>query len=492
MDERNYNELYSLKAYRVRIANQTMVVRYDPEKKMIYPLDENGNPTGLQAHVDLSGYILEEVTFEPVPLETPEMVSTEKTQETQGGSQEPEGALNLDGLWQEIPCEGTQTPAGDDPAEVGTGSDEAERPLETQEPQGGQERKLKRGKLLGLPSWLLVLGAVVAAVFLWLAILSGTGKGSVTETDPTDTTGQLTASEQTEADPTEHSEFLEPMVSVLTVSTDLLPGHVIGEDDLVEVSLPESQYHSLCAAGGIYTAAYLERIYGMSIVEYISAGQYLNYDNIADAYEPVNPWGGKGSSTTIISLPIAVDLEQLNSYLWGNSVNIIIRVQSVVSTPAPGNAQTNPDDPNATTAPSEPSTPSGMQHQASTVESTVIDTYTVNGVTIVNVLNANKESLYPRYYSLASIPSVFLYDIISSQYEDPDVMDADIPCYLRVAVTADQAKLINSLNRESMKVSISNVGISATNDLQSAVYSDLQAVARMIVKVLSEKTEVSE
>lgn len=258
---------------------------------------------------------------------------------------------------------------------------------------------------------------------------------------------------------------------VLKARDTMLPGHVLTSDDFDQEALDPLAYQTLTAGGGFYTKDELERLEGLVVITYVPEGKYLSYEDVSTYYSPANPWGRTESQQMIITLPIEINSKNLSSCLWGNYVDITITIETKLQ--SANDAENNEFTP-----------PAGIQHQSSTVESILVDTYKLHAAAIVDVLDANKGSLYTRYSALASIPVVFRQEYLLQDYEDLTLLAADTPCYIQIAVPVEQGELLNTLNQNNMTVEIQNPTQNNSTDLQSATYASLQEIGAAIARIM--------
>lgn len=476
------------------VGDKEVRVRYDNAIKTCYVLDKFGNYTGqAKSGIDLSAQFspaqqtkaVDLNNLPPVPPKTaaeppkqepdkPEPVVEQKEpEEAEKQPDKPEKAAKPP----KKKIKREKAPGGDNMATLGAEKDvlNAENPLlEEEKPK----KKGCGGVFLGLA---LILVAVAA--FAMLLVNQGIIRlpGATGPTEPSETTSmeqtvpdekEETAPSETKNQPeeTEPSESTDPaeLTYVLKAKATMLPGHVISAEDFELEGLDSIEYHALGVSGGVYTTEELDRLEGLVVVNYVPADKYLSYDDVGSQYAPANPWGRTESRQSVVTLPVSITPETLTQWLWGNYVDMEITIQTKLTSPA--NSSTTED----------PTAPTGIQHHTSTVESMLVDTYMVQAAAIVDVLNEDGTSLFARYQSLASIPVVFRENEMSVAYADVNQLATDIPCYVQVAVPAEQGALLDSLNRDNMTVTISNATLNTSTDLQSAAYTSLREVGQIV------------
>jgi len=168
----------------------------------------------------------------------------------------------------------------------------------------------------------------------------------------------------------------------------------------------------------------------------------------------------------------------------GISDDIMITVETKVSETIGPSAITETGEPNGgEQVPTTPSMPtSGIEHNSSTIESMIVDTYVIRGASIIDILDAEQNSLFSRYHAFASVPAAYLEDVIAVELPAAGDIECMIPVYIKIAVTAEQAAMIQSIGQSNMTVSVSNTSAIAETDLQSQTYPQLTSVASLLTK----------
>lgn len=473
--------LKNLKAYYVTIANQKMAVYYDPDRKIIYPADKYGRPTGKQAYLDLSSYVLEEVTFIPIPeaeadesaaeaAEAPAAVDSSKSrQRPHADDQTDNTAVVFESMdFSEIPAQEAQStaPAAETGNAVTAGKDGPNTPADAQTPHG---RKKHMPTVFGMPVW--KIGVVALMLFVvWFTSPVHELNDKPNPDSGTESTQQTEAqTAPTGATRTELEDNKEPAISVLTASTALLPGHVLESVDFTPVDINAADFRSLTATVGIYTDDERDALSGLFVTQYIAKGQYISYANVDSVFAPANPWSNAKKTR---QFRISPDVASLNDYMWGTVLNITVQAEKVVMIP----------DPNYKAPAADPSDPTAPKETVPMVESRVTDTAVLENVTVVDALDDTGNTLYPSYYAMAAIPDALLPAYISDQYPNSESAETIIPQYLCLALTEEQAQAISQFDQETMTVTvIQPVSTSATNANQVDAYRGIQTVASALV-----------
>lgn len=423
----------------ISIGGIVQPVRYDDEKKRIYLLDEEGNHTGSIGTADLSG-------------------SSQK----QENKEMPESVMPAF-----APAEAEGSPEVTDPPVPGDTEIPPPNMDEYEECTGRSWKQL-----------LLVFGAAAAFIVIILllsSLFSGKNRntGAVGDTTASPTISQTEqttvpietteATEQTEA-PTEP----EVKISVLVAGTTLLPGDSLDAADLTFMEISEEEYTMLSAMGGVYILGEEPILDGFVSNQYIPEGGYIWQDCAALTYSPANPWAGLENGYQTVRIPVVLQPQQLNSILCGTQVDIKIETQTRLTTD-------NPVSPEGDTADA-----SGLQHDSSTVESMVIDTYIIPKALIVDTLNKRTDSVYADYCALATIPAPYRSVYLQKKYASVADLEELLPVYILIALPQQQAEFLNTLNTSNMTVTITGNAPKVDTMVQSERYEAVKETAASI------------
>ena len=473
----------SLPILSVKMSGKVHRGHYDTEAKKFYLIDDNNELTGMfaEANLDIILANTQEKATETEKDFLSNSSSSELTQEQQTDIPPSPAPKRANPETAEIPPQPALTPVDLTPKirnkEIPVVDPQKEADTEQQN-QNEQKRSSKRRK-----KWVLIF--LVVLVLILLTWFSGAAKIIMERTGilvPNESTapmqteaGEITTGPEQDNDATTNpSEVIDETIDgiyVLAAIDTFLPGHIISETDFDLVQVTESEFRALGAAGGIYTSENLPSLSGLAIVNYVSCGKYLSYDDVGISYSPLNPWAG--SRETVVTLPLQLVPGDYSTVLWGNEVTLEIEVQSKYTAPIGGEDG------------EESTYPPGIEHDSSTVESTIINKYIIKDALIVDVLNVDTQSLYIRYKSLSSIPIVFLQDTLMSEYANKMEIQKDIPYYMNVGVSTDQGVLLQQIlfsDYQSLTVRIISVRMDANSEVQNTTYTALQEVGKAIAE----------
>lgn len=472
----------------VRYGDLVMRCRYDPDMQRLYMTDENGNWNG-----NYTAYTPEQADV-PGKREAGEEPAASALAQSDSGRAVP---LNVQATSREakekpapaaVPISADAKPlpvSGDDPVQAeddnedeNNGESSAEEPGDSpaEAPESGEKAPEKK-KRSPITVVLLLSGIVVCVVLLLSfakAFLDISGEaGHETTAGTADTAPPITTAAPT-VETTQPPETTEPeaeQVFVLSCTDVLIPGDSI-MDKLEPVGISKTEYRQYSASGGLYTEEDLARIKDFVAVKYIPAGKYLTYDDVDMGYSPINPWELLGVGQKTVTLPVTVEADNLKSYLWGNQVDLEIEVRTKQVNPnTPGNQETQPD---------------GLDHDSSIVESVIVDTYKVNGVQIVDVLDQYDRSLFNKYQAYAAIPAAFRAEYMAELYSDDVAIGADTPRYITICVSAEMESILGPIDKKTMTVTLKSARAAAESTLQSDSYAAMQGVAPAISKAWRE------
>lgn len=451
----------SLPRRTIIVAGKKYNCRYDSESKTVYLLQPDGTWNGAKHQYDLDAAQApqpkEPESLDPNAPESPAELTADEKSDTALSGQD---LMDIFGP--------------DDP-------DEPKQEKESPPPPKKQEPKENKP----IPKWLILVVAIVM-IIVSIVTISIKSRNDAAEQptanpelqeqptsteEPTEVTTPTEAPVQTETpteEPTEPAtepptEAPMPVKTVLSATRDILPGESL-TDVLAPVELEETLYWQLAATCGLYTAE--DNISHMVAVQYIHAGKYLNYEDAGLIYEPVNPWSSVENTTELLILPIMVEVDKLPTIAWGQMSKITIT------------SQTSQQD---TVTPEEESNPDGLQHESSVLESTIVDTYTIQAV-ITDWYDADGSSLWADYVALAQIPS-------GLQEKTLQALDYDKykPCSIAVALTKAQYDVLSALDTAAMTVEIQESTPYAITELQSNMSENIRNIIAAAMRVWNQE-----
>lgn len=426
----------------------TLWARYDVDAKKVYILDSGGNVQrvwegelkNLQKHENAS------------EKETPEQIRPDSAVES---TPEPELAADPE----------DQVPGDDDPEGDSSGEPAAE----------AKEGITAKKKVIIIVCALIVVGVmycVLSAMSIYREQVTPEDTAAppmTTEMEPT-TEPTIATEEVTTSLPDTQQPFLSS-VSVLRSKGAFLPGHVISKKDFETVEISGAEYQMVLSSGGIYTGEDLSSLKGYVVTSYIPEGSFLSYTDVGVSYAPENPWKDTGEYECVITLPVSAAPKTFADCLWGNIVDLELQITTQLSPSDESGAQ------NTETS------PAGITHQSSRIESAITDTYTIQQITIVDVLDQNQKSLYIRYQSLASIPVVYRDKQLREIYTD-EKLNGEIPCYIQVAVTGDQAAALEPLSGDNVTVTVTKRSQDTGTQMKASAYQSSREIGEILAEIL--------
>jgi hypothetical protein len=468
----------SLPVRTISTGDKKMHVKYDKTTATIYALDKDMTWNGNYTHKELDEQPPEPVTEPPLtPLSIDPDIASD--------SIEPNSPENTASNKSEDICINEDT-------------------ILQEEDVAAEEDEEDSKKLFGIPKKLILpIAFVLIAVVLVVAIISTVMKAAKDPSQIQDPSLQTENNIPSDdllppevvfgTDASESQDITEPSdmaatapsvpdIYLLSPIAPLVPGQKIDESIFEQIGIQDEEYRRLTTATGLYTADDLEKIVGLVAVNYVPAGRYLSYDDIGRIYAPANPWDAEMADAVTVMLPVTPVPSNLQTLLWNNQVDLVIEVRT---------EQTNENE----VLQGENDPPEGMEHQSSVVQAVVINTYTLQGVRIKDILNSNEFSLFNRYMAIAQIPSAFQVDYLSSYYAEPLHLESDLPGYISIVVTQEQADILTKLDPSQMTVTISNPATVNTTPLQNETYSELIEAVTAIADTwnsLGEENETTE
>ena len=289
--------------------------------------------------------------------------------------------------------------------------------------------------------------------------------------------------------PSQHENIVNPAgdsthdgnldnIDVIQATRDLIPGDVVTPDDIQSATISAEVFSQITLSGTqIYKWDRSEYLLDKYVTNYVPAGQYLAYDNVAPALTfAANPWAGTVDGTVLIKVPIddaAIGTGLLN---FGSILNLEIRKETVNQVATNGQNPTPDVD--------------GLNHSTSVEQSVTVDTFTLNGLTACDILNGDGESIYNKYCAYNGIPAgEQLPYICNALKEDDSLEEALQPAYITVRVTVDQANALGDLTAAGTSTKLS---LSESIDKDNDAKASFAANARSITATIAEAIEVNE
>lgn len=483
----------------VKIGNEPKKVRYDPINKMVYQLDDDENWSGKMGQYNLDALLSPGDDAAPTQEADAVPLTNEVETETDAPQQESANPQDLAPCDTEeyAPSANEDTIVADNPAcpvgELDPTIPISENPTPDANENSDIKAPINLGKAVIFGS--ILGGIIILVIIVCVLLFSGKNKKIPIPSEPVQQTEQTDVSGATETytvpetqpvtDPSEEvpaeSEVQETApaadVYVLCPSQALIPGQILTEDIITSVGISNSEYRQLTSSIGLYTEDNLSSIVGLVATKYIAAETFLTYDNLSNSYAPLNPWTAEQNTITTITLPVTPHWDNLVYFTWGNTVDLTITVET---------KQTNSND---TTETEDP--PEGLEHESSVVESMVLDTYKLQGVRIIDVVNAQNQSLFPYYMSIASIPSGFQRNYLDGHYPDVTAFEPALPCFLTIEISKAQAEVLTKLDPSCMTITVTNPVAINSNILQNDTYNSIRNTLALISDLWQTRMEES-
>lgn len=518
-------EVGKLPIYTVMIGNEQRRIRYDEKTKTVYRLHPDGTWTGKHTVFDLTDQIK---AIQAKKMLHPEGKSKcQPPVKRQSSHQAPEEEIDvpemhplpiLERTQQEPPAVFQKVETAPKPESAAPQknpmpsthkegeitSEEIDEFVEGQsEDQKDSHQRPKRAKKRRLKLYFVLIAIGLCSILfisLWFAVESklvpkdndivpSTSAISDTQTDPEDTSSTETPTAPVNDTGTEpevqetaiaSSESEHTYIHVLAPMESIIPGQAITAEALSIVQIEEATYLQLTTFGGLYTHIDLEQLHGFVAAQYIPAGKYLTYNDITKSYDPLIPW--EDISETSLQLAVAMAPTDIFDYSWGNHIDVTIKV----TTKTTDRNNVNQDDEQAM---------EGIEHESSVIEAMVIDTYKLQNIQILDILDSSGDSLFSQYMAMAAIPSALQKDYLEENYTDLATLQKVIPAYIVVGLTAEQASQLTELDQNNMTLQITDAKPSVETPLQNEVYAkihDIQSAIGDTWAAMQEEGAVSE
>lgn len=248
--------------------------------------------------------------------------------------------------------------------------------------------------------------------------------------------------------------------SVIIATKNIQPGENI-DGKLAAKAISAEEYMQYSAAGGVYLASNFASIEDYVATSFIPQDGVITYTNVGTSYIATNPWNQK-TKPYIITIPIEATTENLSQLIWGTSANITITAKKVLSVDAYPDA----DPPVTEEVP-----------DSSTLQTIHIVTYRMDNVTIIDVLNDKKQSLFASYAAMASVPEVYQEESLNARYTNGTQVQSDTPAYIQIEVSEDTVEWWAVVTRRyTISVSLEATGKDCGTELQTSIYNSIKAM----------------
>lgn len=280
-------------------------------------------------------------------------------------------------------------------------------PTDNDTPEDVAQKRKKTVRFAGVV--VAVLLATVVGVTIWSSF-GGKGAQPIGVTTPVES-----------ATPAEEKEDKV----VLKAVKPLVPGKALTADDLSEATISGIQYEQFAQFGqALCLGVSKDQIIGCYVTKYIAPDSYLPIDNvsISSTIDP-NPWKNSAVYTWTIALD---DLSKEDtSITFGSVVDVDVRSYTVNQVPG--------KKPN-----------SGAS--SSYTETTITEEFSFADMVVVDILNANGESLYNTYSMYAQIPVPEMRDYIAAALRGNSSLSSRLtPHSIVVAVDPSNIELITQI-----------------------------------------------
>lgn len=259
-------------------------------------------------------------------------------------------------------------------------------------------------------------------------------------------------------------------VSVIRTVKTLIPGQQVSMADIEEVKMDSATYQQfsmfdrdLCQWGKA------DQLVGGYVSEFMPSGHYVEItDIVANPPIATTPWESLSGYKWVVPLD---ELAMTDTNLtFGSKVNVTTK-KVINSQVAAGQIPT--DDPNA------PSTTIDEIHRT--------EEYNFQNLTVVDVLNGDKNSIFSTYSSYSGIPLSERLSYISSALTQYEPLQTQLtPKYVVVNVGADQIGALENMGYEADDYAVKGTGAqdTTTGEMTQCI-SDFKGVQQVINNAIS-------
>lgn len=259
---------------------------------------------------------------------------------------------------------------------------------------------------------------------------------------------------------------------VIVAMENIYPGDVVSEK-LASTTISEEDYARYKAEGGLYHPDEYSEIKKYVATEFIPKDGCITYANVGEVFNIKNPWTMTGCH--VIVLPVSVTTDDLEEFIWGNRINLQIRVEHTIE--------------HFDEYPGHRPSADGIEGY-SELKHRQIDYYSLKGYTIVDVFNNKMKSLYSSYAGVAAIPDNYLEVCLPVRYKSEDEIKDDMPAYIAIEVSEEVLEWWEDANHAyhgETEVSVSwmkVIGSGCENELQSKTHFRIKGILEKLVDAM--------
>lgn len=372
MTESDIRYLESLEIRQVRFGvNEIYRARYDPQKLILYILDENGIPTGEKRRLKKS------LPPQPTPASLiqssiPQTPQPKEAADTSDKPDKKKALFDFSLKKKKAPAKQTSAPGDDSEDDDEEGNEESAK-LEKTTPR------------VLISVFALIVLMLLCVFWVWMSFRPSS---------------QTPPAEQPQI------ERLENLTMVgMRVNRDLLPGEKITDADIEKVSFSADIYNQ-AAFNGVTPLTWdtLPNVVGLYVNQFVHEGQILAsnmvtgiYNNALNPFKPAND-----SNYVYLEIPVNFTYKHLDSVTIGKKMNFSIETKTFT-------------DKNQSIGSEEVA---GLEHTSSITEQTLTDIYRLKNVPVVDLIALDGSSLFDVYSIYNQIPDGDLQTYLQKVMEE--------------------------------------------------------------------------
>ena len=239
----------------------------------------------------------------------------------------------------------------------------------------------------------------------------------------------------------------------IQVTHDIIPGEMITEDMLAKLVVNGNTYNQSALNGAaLYTWDDVPYLIGMYATEYIPSGKCLTHNSVQGILDkPQNPFLTLKDGYSYLDIPVNLSYEYIDSVVLGRYMDITLNVETLSNRTERVDTEEVP----------------GLDHSSSVTTQTVVDTYKLPDVVILDMIAADGTSLFETLNAYNAIPDGELQAYITRYVNDlisnnpnaaiDSLLNHFNVATIRIQLPTEQVKAIGKLDAENTTAKIHSI-----------------------------------
>lgn len=352
--------------------------------------------------------------------------------------------------------------------------------------RGKPEKEKKEG--MDTPTKVVIVVVAVVMFGILCGVLLPSLSHKADEQPPAEVSvAEEVVSETSGENEKEDEEVVIPADSIAVIQTtvDITKGSPISEDNIKQTVIPQSEYNQLVALGTTPCKwDEVSSVLGLYASSFISSGTYISnsYLSISDP-TPTNPWEQTPDGYTTITIDAASLRESSSPLFYGETATVYV---SRTLDASAGEFVVGED--------ADPNLEYMSYTESENEDGTITGTYEISNAIVVDILNADGESVLPYYAQYIDMPTINRLAVLQELCKDEDFVNNVTGVAAVVRVANAQVEVMGDIEAASFEMSVSGTADTQT-DAEYTVAWGTQAIEKAVqdarVKGLDEDSEVA-